>query len=191
MHGRSSFSLRAVRPVLAILAGFLLVSSAAVAAVMLTYNTPSTATLSLKSAPITWSAGPDSTGNAFVASWALSTDSTYYGITLKPVPEANVTWGNLTTLRNGDSVSYSSVVVTADSLSAKPKVLAFRLEFYDYAAPSTVAGSLDLKQASPSLSLGAMSAGQSYFVKAYIKLDSGTGAPDLPGSIGIAVTVTP
>lgn len=189
MHGRSLFS--SMRPVVAILAGFLLVSTAAVAAVLMTYNTPSTATLALKAPPVGWVAGPDSSGNSFVAAWTLSDNATYYTITLKPVPEANVTWGNLTTLRNTDTVAYSSVTVAGTSVAANTKILAFRLEFYDYAAPSTVVGALDLRAASPSLDLGAMPAGTSYFVKAYVKLDTGTGAQDLPGPISITLSITP
>lgn len=191
MHGRSLPPLGSLKTILALIGGSLLVSSAAVAAVVLTYNTGSTTALSLKAPPVSWVAGPDSSGNAFVASWALSSNATYYSITLKPVPEANVTWQNLTTLQNADSVAYSAVTITGSSVSAYSKILAFRLEFFDYAAPSTVAGALDLRAASPSLELGSLAAGQKYFVKAYIKLDTGAGAQDLPASVSVSLSVTP
>ena len=196
MHGsirppNAPKSFRSARPVAAILLGFLMVASAAVAGVVLSYSTPSTAALALKAPPIQWSAGPDSSGNNFVASWSLSPNATYYTVTLKPVPEANVTWGNVTTLSNTDSSSYSAVTVSATSLAAYAKVVTFRLEFYDYAAPSTVAGALNLTAASPSHTFTNMAAGKQYFMKAYIQLDSGTGQQDLPSSVTISLAVTP
>lgn len=179
------------RPIVLAVFGAVLVSSAAVAAVTLTYNTTSAADIALKAPPIQWLAGPDSSGNEFVSSWTLSANQTYFAITLKPVPEANVTWGNLTTLRNTDAVAYSAVTVSGTSVSSYSKIQAFRLEFYDYAAPTVVAGALDLTQASPSVTFSDMASGTSYFVKGYVKLATDTGSQDLPSSITISLAMTP
>jgi len=165
-----------------------LVASAAVASVVISYPTPSTASLTLKAPPVVWSAGPDSSGNGFVASWALSANQTYYTVTLKPVPEANVTWGNLTTLKNQDSAAWT-VQVGGTSVAAYSKIITFRLEFYAYGTDAFV-GAMNLTAGSPSVSLGSMSAGASYYAKASIQLATDTSTSDLPSSVQISLALT-
>lgn len=179
---------RSTRSTFSVLAAFLFVASAAVAGVLLSYNTSSTAALAIKPPPIVWSAGPDSSGNNFVSSWSLSANATYWSLTLKPVPEANITWENLTTLTNQDSAA-DTIAVTGTDLSGYSKVLAARLEFYAYGT-NTLVGSMDLKNGA-SVSLGSMAAGASYYVKAYVKLDTNTGQQDLPSDVSISVSITP
>lgn len=176
------------RQALALLAGLVCVSSAAVAGVLLTYNTSSTATLSLKAPPVVWVAGPDSAGNSFVSSWSLSGNATYFSLTLKPVPEANVTWQNLTTLKNSDTAAYT-VSISGTDLSGYAKILAARVEFYNYGT-NTLVGSMDLKNGA-SLNLGSMAADAHYYTKVYVRLDASTGTQDLPSSLSISVSLTP
>jgi hypothetical protein len=165
-----------------------LLASAAVASVVISYTTPSTVSLTVKPPPVAWAAGPDSSGNTLVSSWTLSSNATYYSLTVKPVPEANVTWGNLTTLSNVDSQAWS-VTVTASSLSAYPKVVGARMEFYAYGTNALV-GAMNLTAASPSVSLGSLAAGASVYEKAYIQLATGTGASDLPSSIQVSLSIS-
>ena len=165
-----------------------LVASAAVASVLVSYPVPSSESLSLKAPPLVWSAGPDSGGNGFAASWALSSNATYYTVTLRPVPEANVTWGNLTTLTNSDSQAWN-VLVTGGSVSAYPKIVGFRMEFYAYGTNALV-GAMNLTAASPSASLGSMAAGASYYAKSYVQLATGTSASDLPASVQISLSLS-
>ena len=182
-------SFRRTRQVLAVLAGFLLVASAAVAAVLVTYNTSSSATLSIRAPPIQWAAGPDSSGNGFVASWALSANRTYYSITMHPVPEANVTWGNLTTLTNADSAAWNVQVTGTDLSSGYSKITTFRLEFLNGAG--TVVGAMNLTASGQNtLNLGSMVAGQSYYVRAIIQLATNTGSQDLPSSVSLSLSIS-
>ncbi|MFA5862085.1 MAG: hypothetical protein WDA16_10365 [Candidatus Thermoplasmatota archaeon] len=170
------------------LLALILVTGAAVASMLVTYPVPATQSFSLRGAPVVWAAGPDSTGNGFVASWSLSSNATYYTITLKPVPEANVTWSNLTTLTNADTQAWN-VVVSGSSVSAYPKIVGFRMEFYNYAGGALV-GAMNLTAASPSVNLGSLAAGANYYVKSYIQLATGTSASDLPASIQISLTLS-
>lgn len=165
-----------------------IIASAAVASVVISYPTPSDTALSLKAPPVVWSAGPDSSGNGFVASWTLSSNQTYYSVTLKPVPEANVTWGNLTTLKNQDTAAWN-VVVSGTSVAANTKIVGFRLEFYAYGTDALL-GAMNLTAGSPSVNLGSLSAGSSCYVKAYIQLATNTAASDLPASVAISLTLT-
>lgn len=172
-----------------VMAGILalsIVASAAVAGVLVSYNTTSTSSLSLAAPPVVWAAGPDSSGNDLVASWTLSPNATYYSLTLKPIPEANVTWENLTTIQNTDSAAHA-VTVTASSVSAYSKVLDFRLEFYGY-GNDTMMGGIDVRAGSPTSGAIHMPAGASYYTRAYIKLDDGTGQQDLPTSVAMTLT---
>ncbi|HEV8359435.1 MAG TPA: hypothetical protein VGR28_03160 [Candidatus Thermoplasmatota archaeon] len=172
---------------LLILGATLLLASASYAAVSVAYTTSSAHSFTLKPAPVVWVAGPDSSGNNFVASFSLSSNATYYSITLKPVPEANVTWGNLTTLKNQDTVAYT-VTVSGTSVSSYSKILDFAAEFHAYGTDALV-GALDLRQGSPSVSLGALAAGSQLYVKLYAKLDTDTGAADLPSSVTFSLTL--
>lgn len=170
------------------LAAILLVATAATGAVTLTYSTSSTNTLNLKDPPIQWASGPDSSGNNFVASFSLSTNKTFYTVTLKPVPEANVTWGNFSSLKNVASESYS-VTVTGTSVSSNAKILDFKLEFRNYGTDAVVA-TLNLKDASPTTGAFTMAASANHYVKMYIKLDTGTGAADIPASVTLSLTIS-
>lgn len=165
-----------------------LIATAAVASVVITYPVPSSESMTLKAPPVVWSAGPDSSGNAFVASWSLSSNATYYSIILHPVPEANVTWTNITTLSNQDSAAWT-VTVSGTSVSANTKIVAFRLEFYNYGTNALV-GAMNLTAASPSVNLGSMAAGANYYVKSYVQLDTGTSASDLPSSVSISLSLS-
>lgn len=172
----------------ALVTAITLIAGGALAAVTVVYNSPSTITFQLKQPPIVWAAGPDSSGNNFVASFALSGNSTYFNVTLKPVPEANVTWANFTTLKNQDTAAYT-VTVTGDSLSAYAKVLVYRFEFYNYTTDASI-GTLNLKDASPSLTLSNMGAGWNYYTKVYVKLDLGTGSQDLPSTSTVSLSIS-
>ncbi|MBI4394133.1 MAG: hypothetical protein HY556_10125 [Euryarchaeota archaeon] len=167
----------------------LLVASAAIAAVTITYNTSSTITPSLKAPPMIWAGGPDSSGNNFVASFSLSSNATYYTITIKPVPEANVTFSNFTTLRNQASEAYT-VTVTGTSVSSNTKILEMKMVFHNYVSDSVVA-TLDFRAGSPSASLGSVSASAYMYTVLFIKLDTGTNAADLPSSVTVSLTVAP
>lgn len=180
----------AARPLWAVPVALMLVGGAAVAAVTVTYTTPSTQNLILKDPPLQWMAGPDSSGNNYVASWTLSGNRTSYTITLKPVPEANVTWGNLTTLANNDTASYSAVTVTGTSVAGNAKILDFRMEFRNYGTDAAM-GTLNLRDASPSVNLGTLAAGARYYTKVYLKLDTNTVQSDLPSSVTITLSFTP
>lgn len=173
---------------LQVLLALSLVAAGAYAAVVVNYNLASTGTLSLKPPPIVWVAGPDSSGNPFVASFFLSNNATYYNVTIKPVPEANVTWSNFTTLKNQDTTSYS-VTVTGSSASGFSKVLDYKVEFHNWTG-DTLIGTLDLRNASPSVTLGQMSPGVQWYTKVYIKLDTGTGAQDLPSTTTMTLSIT-
>lgn len=165
----------------------LLSSTAVYGAVTVTYTTPSTASLSVKPAPVVWQAGPDSSGNSFVSGFALSSNATYFTVAVRPVPEANVTWGNFTTLKNQDTSAYT-VTVTGSSVSAYAKILDFRVEFIAYGSSSPTA-TINFRDASPSASLGSVGAEASFYTKVYLKLDTGTGAGDLPGSVTVSLTL--
>ena len=177
---------RQTRQVVAVLVGFLLVASAAVAGVLVTYNTSSTQTLSLKAPPVQWAAGADSSGNGFVASWSLSGNHTYYSIQLSPVPEANVTWGNLTTLTNTDTSAWT-VQVSGTNLASYSKITTFRLEFYN---PGGVVAALNLTSGTTTVSLGSMAPNASLSVRATIQLAAGTGAQDLPASVDLSLAIS-
>jgi hypothetical protein len=123
---------------------------------------------------------------------SVSSNGTYFTVTLKPVPEANVTWSNLTTIKDQSSSSVSDVTVTGASLSTYTSYITVaRVEFYNYASPGTLAGTLDLTQASPSVDLGAFTAGEQLFAKAYMKVATGTGQQNIPGTFTMGITVTP
>lgn len=171
---------------LSVVAALLLVASAAFAAVTVTYKTNA---LTIKAAPIIWSGGPDSSGNNFVSSFALGANKTFFTVTLKPVPEATVTWGNFTTLENQDASAYT-VTVSGDSVSSNAKILTFHVEFRNYGTDALVA-TLNLKEASPSASLGSVAAAAKLYTKVYLKLDTGTNAADLPSSVGLSLTAAP
>lgn len=176
----------------AVLLSLVLVAGAAVAAVVIAYSSPSTATLTLKAAPVIWIAGPDSTSNNYVSGMTVSNNATFFTITLKPVPEANVTWSNLTTIKNQDTTSVADVTVTGTSLASYTAYFTVaRVEFYNYATPATIAGTLDLTQSSPSVDLGSLAAGTQLFAKVYVKTASGTGQQNIPSSITLSVAVTP
>lgn len=177
---------RSTRQVLAILAGLLLVASAAVAGVLITYNTGSTSTLALKGPPVVWGAGADASSTGFVPSWALSSNRTYFTVTLNSVPEANVTWSNLTTLTNQDTAAWT-VQVDGPDLSAYSHLTTFRLEFYN---PSGTVGALNLTAGQTSVNLGSMAAGASLSVRVYAQLAGGTGLQDLPPAIHLSVTLS-
>lgn len=175
-------------PAASVVVAVALVASAAVASIVITYPSPATASFSIKPPPVVWSAGPDSSGNGFVSSWSLSANATYFALTLKPVPEANVTWGNLTSITNQDTSAWS-VTVSASSLSAFPKVITMRLEFYAYGTNSLV-GAMNLTAASPSVSLGSLAAGSSVYTKTYVQLDTGTSTSDLPSNIQVSLAIS-
>lgn len=164
-------------------------ASAAIASVTITYNTSTTITPSLKAPPIIWVGGPDSSGNNFAASFTLSSNATFYTITIKPVPEANVTWGNFTTLRNQASEAYT-VTVTGTSVSANGKILDMKMVFKSYVTDAVVA-TLDFRDASPSASLGSVSAGAYVYTTLFLKLDTATNAADLPSSVSVSLSITP
>lgn len=177
---------RPARQVLAILSGLLLVASAAVAGVLLTYNTSSASTLTIKAPPVQWGAGSDASNTGFVPSWALSSNRTYFTVTLNSVPEGNVTWGNLTTLTNADTAAWN-VQVSGPDLSSYTHVTTFRLEFYN---PNGVVGALNLTAGQTSLNLGSLAAGGSLSVRVIAQLTSGTGLQDLPPAIAISLTLS-
>lgn len=173
----------------ALLGAFLLVASAAVAGVLVSYNTSSTATLTLKAPPVQWSAGPDSSGNNYVASWSLSSNQTYWSMTLKPVPEASITWENLTTLSNTDSAAYTVSVSGTDLSGYSSYITAATLAFYNYGDDAPI-GTLDLTSGN-ALNLGSMAAGANYYVRANIQLADGVGQQNLPASVSVTLSITP
>ena len=175
-------------PVVGTAVAITLVTTAAVAAMVISYPTPAAANLTLKAPPVVWSAGPDSSGNVFVASWTLSSNATYYTVTMKPVPEANVTWGNITSISNQDTQAWN-VAVSATSVSGYSKIQSFRLEFYNYGTNALV-GAMNLTAGSPSVDLGSMAAGANYYVKSNIQLATGTSASDLPAAVQISLSLT-
>ncbi|MGQ0535325.1 MAG: hypothetical protein ACT4PT_04560 [Methanobacteriota archaeon] len=183
--GRAAVDRRNLRSVAMAL---LLVAMMSTAAVSIAYNTQSTQTLSLLAPPIVWIAGPDSSGNDHVASWTLSSNATFFTITVKPVPEANVTWGNLTTLKNQGSTS-KTVTVTGTSASSYVKILDWKIQFFEYSNDALI-GTLDMKAGSPSVALGARTAGQQAYAKQWIKLDNGTGQGDLPSTVNVGLTIS-
>ena len=174
-------------PIVQVALAGVLVASAAYAAVSISYSTASTASIEVRDAPVVWSAGPDSEAGGYAADWSLSSNATYYSVTLKPVPEATVTWGNLSTLKNQDDSAHV-VTISGDSVDAYPKILAFNVKFYRYHTDELV-GTLDLTAASPSLALGTLAAGDELYARAAIQLDSGAGNEDVPASVGISLTV--
>ena len=175
-------------PLLGTAVAISLVTTAAVAAMVISYPTPASASLTLKAPPVVWSAGPDSSGNTFVASWSLSSNATFYTVTLKPVPEANVTWGNITSISNQDTVAWN-VVVSGTSVSSNAKIITFRLEFYNYGT-NAIIGAMNLTAASPSVNLGSMAAGSNYYVKSYIELATNTAQSDIPSTVQISLALS-
>lgn len=178
-------SVGSAAPAAGLVAAFALVASAAVASVVVSYPAPATASFTLRTPPVVWSAGPDASAAGFASSWTLSSNATYFTLTLKPIPEANVTWGNLTSLTNQDTTAWT-VSVSGTSVAAYPKIVTVRLEFYAYGTNSLV-GAMNLTAGSPSVSLGSLAAGASVYTKAYVQLATGTSASDLPASIDISL----
>ncbi|MGQ0536795.1 MAG: hypothetical protein ACT4PT_12085 [Methanobacteriota archaeon] len=168
------------------LAAALLVAGSVVAAVTITYFTNSTVTPTLKAPPVVWAAGADSAGNNYVSSFTLSSNATYFTITLRPIPEVQVVWGNLTTLTNTDSAAHT-VTVTGTSLSSNAKVLTASVEFYTFG--NALVATLNLKDASPSASLGSVSASTGYYTKWTVRLDTATAQGDLPATVTLGLTV--
>lgn len=177
--------------VLSILLAFLMVASAAVAGVLVNYNTASTTSYSLRAPPVVWVDGPDDDNN-FAGALSIGSNATYFTLTLKPVPEANVTWQNLTTLQHSgaDSASYTVFVNGTSLSSGYAKILDFRLEFIPYGS-STATYALNLKDASPTTGGITFAPGSAYAVKAYMKLDTGTSASDLPSEATISLSISP
>ncbi|MEA3199900.1 MAG: hypothetical protein QOE90_1328 [Thermoplasmata archaeon] len=172
-------------PAAGIATAIALVAAAAVASMVVSYPTPAAATLSLRTPPVVWSAGPDSSATGFASSWSLSSNATYFTLTLKPIPEANVTWGNLTSLTNQDTAAWT-VTVSGTSVASYSKIVTIRLEFYAYGTNSLV-GAMNLTAGSPSVSLGSLAAGSSVYAKMYVQLATGTSASDLPASVDITL----
>ncbi|MBI4394136.1 MAG: hypothetical protein HY556_10140 [Euryarchaeota archaeon] len=185
--GIGSTRAESLLPLLTVPVALVLVAGAALAAMTVSYANTSSTSHSLKAPPIIWIAGPDSSGNNFVSSWSLSSNATYFSVTLMPVPEANVTWGNLTTIKNQDTSAYT-VTVTGSSVSGSSKVLDYRMEFRNYVTDALI-GTLNLRDASPSASLGSMAAGAQWYVKTYVKLDTATNAADLPSSVTVSISL--
>ncbi len=177
---------RQTRQVLAILAGLLLVASAAVAGVLVTYDTASSSSLAIKAPPIQWAAGADASSTGFVPSWSLSSNHTYFTVTLNSVPEANVTWQNLTTLTNTDTQAWT-VSVGGPDLSSYTKVVTFRLEFYN---PGGTVAALNLSAGQTSASLGSMAAGASLSVRVIAQLASNAGTQDLPSPVRLSLSIS-
>ncbi|MGQ0535326.1 MAG: hypothetical protein ACT4PT_04565 [Methanobacteriota archaeon] len=176
------------RNLLALGLSLLVVTAVASAAVTITYNTASRQNITILAPPIVWSAGPDSSGNDYVASWVLSQNATYFNVTLRPLPEANVTWGNLSSIKS-QAPTNKTVVVSGTSVVGYAKILDYKLEFYRWSNDQHVA-TLDLRQASPATSLGTLVPGDALYVKTYIKLDTGAYQSDLPGSVSLSLTIS-
>lgn len=136
-------------------------------------------------APLVWKPGPDSSGNPFVESFALSPDAASYTATLCGVPEATLRVGHLATLANQGEVP-SSVTARGDSVAAFGSILEFRVEFRSVGT-DVLAGSLDLRQPEPVVSLGRMPSGGQYAVAVVVRLASGVGASDLPATVAFGV----
>lgn len=143
----------------------------AAAAISLTYTATSSQSLGVKAAPVTFSAGADGGVSDYVPSLSLSTNKTSFTATLKGVPEATVTLGDLVDLSNVDSRAHS-VTITAPQ-NSNSFVTAYKVDWYDGA---TLVGTLDFKAASPSVSFASMVAGKVYAAKVTITLAAGAGA---------------
>ncbi|MGQ0535322.1 MAG: hypothetical protein ACT4PT_04545 [Methanobacteriota archaeon] len=177
---------RGPRNLWSLLVTLILLAAIASAAVSMTYRTQSTATVSLQNPPIVWYAGDDFSGNEYVTAGVISGNRTYFNITVKPLPEANVTWANLTYLKNQASAA-KTVTVTGTSLVSYAKIFRWQLAFFH--SDNTYLGTLDLLTASPSLSLGSRAAGSNAYTKMYVELADGTGQNDLPSTINIGLTI--
>jgi hypothetical protein len=175
--------------VLASVAALAFVGAGVWGAITVVYNSASTATVKVQAPPVVWSAGPDASDSLFVHSFTLSANRTQFAVTINPVPEANVTWGNFTTLTN-QAAAPVGVVVTGSSAAAHEKVLEFRLAFYQYGT-NALLGTLNVRDANPTLDLGTLAPGAKVYVKVIVKLDTAAGLNNLPSSIAVGLTVTP
>ncbi|MGQ0535327.1 MAG: hypothetical protein ACT4PT_04570 [Methanobacteriota archaeon] len=182
--------LRDRRNLAAAAVSLMMISMTASAAVTVSYSTQSRIDHVLSTLfPVVWEAGPDSSGNDYVSSFTVSPNGTYFTITLKPLPEGNVTWGNLTSIKNAGTVN-RTITVNATSVQNYTKIMTYRIAFFRWSDGAHL-GTLDLKaSANPTITLGGLGASERWFTRVYIQLDDGAGATDIPASVSLGLTVT-
>lgn len=162
----------------------LAIAGPALAAVSLSYGS-NQATIGVRAAPITFSAGVDTSSLDYVPSFALSTNGTTVTFTLRGVAEVPVSFSDLARITNHDTRVHT-ITLSTDQIT-NSFVTAYRFDVYD---GSTLVGSLDMKSAAPSLTLADMPAGKTYTVRATLSLASGAGNDNVADTRAIAIGVS-
>lgn len=169
-----------MHPILAIV----IVAGFAAAAIGVTYTTPIAVTAGVVPPPVQFAPGADTRSvTDHVTAFAVSPEKTYFTSTVKGVPEATLEVGSYVKILNTDDASHG-VTITTDAVTGNAFVSAFTIRFYD--ASSTLAGTLDLDAASPSVTL-TIPAGETWTGKLTLTLASGAGADNVALSNGLAV----
>lgn len=146
----------------------------AAAAITITYTTSSTVTTTVTEAPVQFVAGDDSTLAPYVSGYSISTNKTYFAATVKGIPEATVTIGDLVKIANVDSVSH--VVTLSTTQVSNAKVSAYVIDVHD--ANGVRQQTMTLTAASPSVAF-TLPAGQTWSAKLTLTLLSGAGADNV------------
>lgn len=149
----------------------ILASGTAAAAVAVAYLSASTLELGATPAPVVYEPGADSGAAPFVSSFAVSANGTTFTAAIRGVPAASVSIDELFRVRNVDSRPHT-VVLTAERV-ANPQVVAYRIDFYDGA---TLAGTMDLKSASPGVTFVDLAPGKVLSARTTVVLAPGAGA---------------
>lgn len=163
----------------------ILISGSALAAITLSYTTPSSQSLGLTAAPVVFVAGGDAANSKYVDSFALSTNATRFSVTVKGVPEATVTIDELFKVKNQDSAAHTVTLSTPQVVNAN--VLVYKLDIYNGV---TLVSTLDFLAGSPSANLGSMAAAAEYHAKLTVQLASGAGANNVNEVRNLSISVS-
>lgn len=161
------------------------VSAVAAAAVTLSFSNTSTVTSEVTPAPVVFAAGSDAGTGTYVSGWTLSSNATYFSVTLKGVPEMALTVGDLFHVTNQDTSAHSVTISAPQVTSAH--ITTYSIAFYN---GGSLVGTLNLKDASPSLTLTDIPASTTYTARVTLALATGAGNHNAQATTTFTMAVT-
>lgn len=162
----------------------LLATGTALAALSVAYTTPSSQVLGVTAPPVIFATGADAGNSNYVNSYANSLNATRYTVTVRGVPEATTTIGELFQLKNVDTNPHTVWLNGTQLVNAN--ILVYKIELYDGA---TLMGTLDFLAATPTTTM-TLPAGSTYSAKVTIQLGSGAGNHNVAATQSITLAIT-